>query len=262
MPPLAEILGQLHGGYSISFMGPRLSGPREETYNIYLPDVSGVQAFHSIQLGYQVWPDLQIGFGESIVQNLIEGVRGETGIVHHRSVDALDPYLYLSMPRLFRIPGWSVLTTATLSLPVTDASSEAARITSITFAQSWGVLTGSRWRLGFDVFLNPQFYSDPLPEGFQDRQTFYASAGPMAGLELLPAVLLRLDAHFTVEHRAPDPRGFWTLGPGLPDTTRMTLAWSPQSERVFSSVSLYFQSLIREPSSRTSIVGAGMSLGF
>ncbi|NDG84397.1 MAG: hypothetical protein EBX52_05075 [Proteobacteria bacterium] len=262
MPPIGDILGQLHGGYSVSLMGPRLSGPREETYNIYLPDVSGVQAFHSIQLGYQIRPDLQIGFGESIVQNLIDGVRGESGIVHHRSFDALDPYLYLTLPRLFRIPGWSVYTTATLSLPITDASYDAARITSITLAQSWGLLTGSRWRFGFDVFLNPQFYSDPLPEGFQDRQTFYASFGPMAGYEILPDLLLKVDSRFTVEHRSPDSRGFWDLGSGLPDTARMSLAWAPQSERVYSSVSLYYQTLVWEPSNRTSILGAGMSLGF
>jgi hypothetical protein len=262
LPPLGEILGNIHGVYGVTFMGPRMNGSNRETYNIYLPDVSSVQAFHSLQVGYEISDQLQVGVGESIAQNLTEGVPGTTGIIHHRSFDWYDPYVYLTLPKWIQVPGWSVFTTGSLSLPLTDASDSALKITSITFSQSWTLKTRSSWRFGMNFFLNPQFYSDPLPDGFQNRQTLYVSLGPTLGYALTPVCLVGINSHFTVEHRSPDPNGFFHLESSIPDTAQALVTLAPKWGPLFLSLTAYYQSLIWNPSPDTSIVGASFSSGF
>jgi hypothetical protein len=262
IPPLGQILGSIHGSYGVTFMGPRINGSSRDTYNIYLPDVSSIQAFHSIQVGYEISENLQVGVGESIAQNLIEGVQGTSGIVHHRSFDWYDPYLYMNLPNLVQVPGWSIFTTASLSLPITETSDSALRITSITFSQSWNLKTRSPWRLGMNLFLNPQFYSDPLPDGFQNRQTFYASLGPNFGYALTSFCLIGVSTHLNFEHRSPDPKGLLNLDSGLPDSAQALLTFAPKFGALSLSLTGYFQSLIWSPSPETSIVGASFSAGF
>jgi hypothetical protein len=243
-------------------MGPRLDGSLHETYNVYLQDVSSIQVFHSIQLGYQVNRNLQLGVGESFVQNLVEGIRGTSGVIHHRSFDAFDPYLYVNLPALIEVPGWTVSTTASLSLPMTDASYDAERIASISLAQNWNLVTGSDLRFGVNVYLYPQFYSDPMPTGFQDRQTLYASFGPTLGMAISPSWLVSLATRFTIEHRSPDPEGFLHLGPGIPDTAQLLLSFTPDLGAVSLGMALYFQTLIWKPDASTSLMGANASIGF
>ena len=262
IPPIGEILGKIHGFYGVTVMGPRLNGMPHETYNLYLPDVSSIQAFHSLQVGYQIHDHLQIGVGESIAQNLYDGVSGTTGILHHRSFDWYDPYVYLNLPDWIQIPGWTIFTTASLSLPITDASDAAYKITSITLGQSWSLKMNSPWRFGINLFLNPQFYSDPIPDGFQNRQTFYGSLGPNFGYSITPAWLIGVTSHFTFEHRSPDPKGFLNLDSGLPDTAQALVTFAPKFGPLFLSLTGYFQSLILNPSFDTSIIGANFSTGF
>ena len=85
-----DFLHNLHGSYAVSFMGPRLTGDSNSTYNIYVRDVAPIQLFHTFQLGYQVNSDVQIGFEEDILHNLVDGVKGNTGIVRNHSFESYD----------------------------------------------------------------------------------------------------------------------------------------------------------------------------
>lgn len=262
IPDAGEILKSLHGSYAVSYMGPRINGTPAETYNVFLSDISSVQLFHSVQLGYQVNEDLQLGFGGDASQDLASGVTGLKGSVSERSVTWYDPYLFFQFPRLFRVRGWSIFNAASFSLPVGQASIDAGKITSLTFRQGWSKTAIAPWIFSFQIFLNPQLYSDPLPGGFRDRQTFYAAFGPGIGYELTPAFSLGVQSNLTVEHRAPTPGGWSELGESIPDTLKTSLTWAPNLNPVYASIGAYVQSVLWSPSFDTSIVGASLSLGF
>ena len=254
-------LRDLHGSYSASFMGPRINGTPEETYNAYLPDISSIQLFHSARVGWQVNRGLQLGVGEDLVQNLRDGVIGDTGIIHHRSEDLYDPYLYAEFPDTFAIPGWWITTAATLSLPLTRISRDSSRITSLGLKQTWSRAVGARWHYGFHWFLNPQFYSEPIPEGGPSRQILYCAFGPDFDYRLSPTLRAGLSGHFDVEHRNSDPTGR-ALASALPDFLQISITWAPEWHGPGMNFGTYFQSLVWEPSWDTSIVGANLSVYF
>jgi hypothetical protein len=262
MPRAGELLRNLHGSYSVSYMGPRINGPPDETYNVYLNDISSPQLFHSMRLGYQIDRELQIGFGGDASQNLIDHVSGWSGNDYPRSVTWYDPYLYLQFPGLFSVPGWSVFNSASMSLPVGQASMDVGKITSLTFQQSWSKNAITPWRFSFQIFLNPQLYTDPMPSGFSDRQTFYAAMGPGLGLELTPELVLGMQTNLTVEHRSPSQKGWTSLQESIPDTLKTSFTWYPRLTPMYASIGAYLQSVLWAPSYDTSIVGAHFSLGF
>lgn len=263
IPDLKDILKNIHGGYSLSLMGPRLEGASNETYNIYLPDVSSIQLYHSFRLGYQVSDALQIGVNENIVHNLADGIRSPSGSVYNHSFEWYDPNIYFNLPKLIQIPGWFVFTSASFSLPIGEASQNEAKITSIIVQQSWTKSSlETPWSYGLNLYFNPQFYNDPLPSGFVDRQTLSLSFGPKLGYRVSPTFALSSSVNFDVEHRAPDKKGALHLGEGLPDYFKIGATVFPQIYPLLLSFGGYFQSLIWNPAADTSIVGANFSIGF
>jgi hypothetical protein len=265
-----DFVKNLHGSYSVSLMGPRLVGASNETYNIYLPDVAPIQLYHTITMSYQVNPDLRIGISESAPQNIADGVVGNqldinTGqrLVRDHSFELYDPAIYFNMPNLIKIPGWSVFTSASFSLSLSTASQQIGKITSLTFQQSWAVNNfPSDWSYGFNLYANPQFYTDPIPAGYSDRQTMFISFGHFLSYRVSPTFSLSTSTNFNVEHRSPDNNGFFHLAEGLEDQFRISAAIRPNIFPMFMSIVGYYQFLFWNPSSETSIVGASFSIGF
>ena len=258
----SDFLKNLHGSYSVSLMGPRLIGNSNETYNIYLPDVAPMQLYHSAQLGYQVSNDLQIGVSISAPQNIVDNVRGRIG-TYGTSFELYDPNIYFNMPNLVQVPGWWVSTTGSFSLSLSQASQDIGRITSIIIQQSWSVKTWpSPWGYGFNLYFNPQFYTEPMPKGFYDRQTLSASWGPFASYRVSPEFVLAATTTLDVEHRSPDSQGFLHLGDNLEDRAKLSAAIQPNIFPMFLTIRGYFQFLLWKPASDTSIIGADFAIGF
>jgi hypothetical protein len=262
MPGIGEILGGFHGLYAASFMGPRISGGPRETYNVFLGDSASMQVFHSFQLGYEVNERLRMGFGADLAQTLYDGVQGDSGAVRRRSSDWFDPYVFFQFPDLIRVPGWSVFTAASLSLPMTRNSVDSLRITSLTLQQSWNLNSGGPWRFGVNFFLNPVLLGYPAPERFPRRRTFYASVGPNFGFALSNEWTIGIGTNFNFDHTSPDPEGSFHFDPAISDFAQLTLAYSKTIGSVTAGISTYYQSLIGNPSPSTSIVGAGFSIAF
>ena len=263
IPDLKDIFKNIHGSYSVSYMGPRFDGASNETYNIYLPDVSSVQLYHTAQIGYQINADLQIGVNEAIVQNLADDIHGLNGNTYNRSFEWYDPNIFFNLPRLVQIPGWFVFTSASFSLPFTTASQDQKKITEFIIQQSWSVKTyPSAWGYGFHLYFNPQFYADPKPDGFNDRQTLSFSFGHNLTYRVSPNFSLATSTNFYVEHRSPDSKGFLHLGEGLPDYFQFSATVSPNVFPLFLSVGGYIQSLFFAPSWSTTIIGGSFRIGF
>jgi hypothetical protein len=265
-----DFFKNLHGSYSVSLMGPRLVGNSNETYNIYLPDVAPMQLYHSVQMSYQVSPNLQIGISESAPQNIADGVIGRQldinngrPLVRNSSFELYDPNIFFNLPNLIKIDGWYVFTSAGFSLSLSGASQQIGKITSLTFQQSWSVNTfPSQWGYGFNLYLNPQFYTDPMPSGYLDRQTLSANFGPFISYRVSPEFSMQAAANFDVEHRSPDQKGFFHLGDNLEDQLRVSASIRPNVFPMFLSITGYMQCLIWKPDAETSITGASFSIGF
>lgn len=254
----------LHGSYFVSLMGPRLLGNSNETYNIFLADVAPVQLFHSFTLSYKVNADLQIGINQTGVQNLYNNVVGLTGLRYDQTTTWFDPSINFGMPNLFKTENWSIFTSFSFSLAITSASQEIGRITTLEWNQSFSAIheKPSPWSYGFNYSLRPQFYTEPKPSNYPDRQVLTASVGHQLGYRVSPVFALNTTSTFDVEHRAPDPQGASHFGSNLEDRARISCSITPQLERGMISLGGYFQFLVFKPQPETSIIGADFSIGF
>ena len=267
-PPIGEtdwkeFFRNVHGSYGVSFMGPRIAGSGNETYNIYIPDVAPVQLSHTWQLGAQVNPNLQLGFSLNSIQNISDNVVGKTGIVRGRTFETYDPEIYANLPNLIHVSGWNVFTSAKMSIPVTQASKDNGKITQITLDQNWSIASESDWTFGFSAELQPIFYTDPMPPNFTYRKTLYASIGHLISYRISPILNIQSTSTLDIDHRAPDPQGAFHFTSNLDDTSRLSLYLSPTiSNSIFISVGGFFQFLLWNPTMETSIIGLDFTLSF
>ena len=161
------------------------------------------------------------------------------------------------------MPGWNIFTSASFSLPISTGSVNVKRITQIIVQQAWTRQAfGSKWSYGFNLYLNPQFYTDPMPDGFTTRETFAFSCGPDLNYQI--SNLFAVSAHMTfdLQHNSPDPQGFFHFTDGLPDYFKLQASIFPNIYPMWMTISGYFQALTYNPSWDTSILGASFSVGF
>ena len=262
----SDFFQNLHGSYEVSFMGPRIAGSGNETYNIFIPDVAPLQLSHYWQLGEQVNPNLQLGLKISGIQNISDGVVGTTGIIRGRSFELYDLDIYANLPNLVQPPGWFVFTTVSMSLSTSNSSQLKGRITELTFDQTWTVANyPSDWTFGIPLEIQPAFFTNPFPANLAFRKTFYASFGHLISYRVSPIVNIQSTSQFDFAHRAlPDGSGgTFDFNSNLPDTSRLSLYINPViGKSVYLSLSGFFQFLVWAPSFETSILGADLTISF
>ena len=256
-----DLLKNIHAAYSVSYMGPYLSGGGPGTYNIYLTDVASTQFYHSLRVGYQFNEALQVGIAEDSVHNL-ETITNSAGRTYAASFEQYDPYVYFNLPKLFELNSWAVFTSASFSLPLSNASKTANKLTNLVFSQVWTyTAVPSPWKVGFRYYLNPSLYNGTLIAGSSDRQTFYASFGHFLNYEIFKNLSLTSSTHFDTEHRSPSPGGFFELRRSLPDFFQVGALYSASLNPALFSLGLYVQSLFWAPTLDTSIIGGSLSVG-
>jgi len=267
-PPIGEtdwkeFFRNVHGSYGLSFMGPRIAGSGNETYNIFIPDVAPVQLSHTWQLGAQVNPNLQLGFSLNSIQNISDNIVGRTGVIRGRSFETYDPEIYANLPNLFHVSGWSIFSSIKMSVPLTQTSKDNGKITQITLDQNWGTTNTGDWTFGVSTELQPIFYTDPMPPTLAYRKTLYASIGHLISYRISPALNIQSTSTLDLDHRSPDSQGAFHFTSNLDDTSRLSLYLSPKiSNSIFISIGGYFQFLIWAPTMETSILGMDFSISF
>lgn len=256
-----KILRNFHASYSVSYMGPYLSGGGPGTYNIYVTDIASTQLYHSFRAGYQVGDLLQVGLAEDVVNN-VETITNPSGRTYLSSFEQYDPYVFFNLPGVFDSSAWSVFTSLSFSLPLSDASKVSHKLTSLVFSQVWTwKRISQQWRAGFRYYLNPLWYDGGLPSGVTDRETFYGSFGHFLNYRLSPAFWITSATHFDVEHRSPTPDGFLNLSRALPDYFQFGAMYEPEIRPFLLSAGIFVQGLIWKPALDTSIIGANFSFG-
>lgn len=261
-----RLFENLHASYGVTLMGPRFLGASNETYNLYVPDVAPIQLYHSASVSFQVTPDFRVGFGLDIVQDIADDVVGETGIRRGQKLTIYDPTVNFSFPNPFQIPGWWVSNSASFSLSVTDYSMNLGRVTQLNYWSNWRINTyPSPWGYGFDINLNPQFYTQPFPDpstGIFFRKTFYASIGSTLSYQVSPVVSLVHTTTFDFAHYEGRDTGFFNFNSDLADRTRFSIIVSPNVYPMYLSISGYIQALIFDLRPETTITGLGLNISF
>lgn len=259
-----RMFDNMHGSYSVTLMGPRFIGNSNETYNIYVPDVAPIQLYHSTSVYFQVSPDMTVGFGVDAVQNIANNVTGQTGIVRGQNFTLYDPTINFTFPNLFKVNGWNVFTSGSFSLSLTDYGISLGRVSSVILNQSWRVNNyPSDWNYGFDLSVNPVFYTEPFPQGFTYRKTFYTSIGHYISYQVSPSVRVYNSSTFDMEHRYPNGTGgFFDFYGGLDDRIRFGMSVTPNIYPTFMTIGGYIQALFWNPQYETTILGFDFSIGF
>lgn len=258
-----QMFENMHGGYAVTLMGPRFLGASNETYNLYVPDVAPIQLSHSANIFFQVNPNLTVGIQQDAVQDIANDVRGETGFVRGRNFVFYDPVITFGLPNLIKVPGWWVNHSANISIPITQYSIDIGRVTAINLNSNWRVNTyPSPWNYGFDINLNPEFFTQPFPSQLQYRKTFYASISSALSYQVSPQVTLSNTTTFDMSHRERADEGAFNFSSGLADRTRFNLIVTPNVYPIFMSFTGYIQALVFDLRPETTITGLAFSIGW
>lgn len=259
-----QLFENMHGGYAVTLMGPRFLGASNETYNLYVPDVAPIQLSHSANIYFQVSPDLTVGLQQDAVQDIANDVRGENGFVRGRNFVFYDPVVTFGLPNLVKVPGWWVNHSANISIPITEYSINIGRVTAININSNWRVNTyPSPWNYGFDINLNPEFFTQPFPYTYaSSRKTFYASVGSYLAYQVSPQVTLSNTTTFDFNHRELADEGVFNFSSGLADRTRFNLVVSPNVYPMYLSFTGYIQALVFDLRPETTITGLALSIGW
>lgn len=253
----------MHGSYGVTLMGPRFVGASNETYNLYIPDVAPIQLYHSGSIYFQVNPTFTAGFGVDAVQNIADGVVGQDGIMRGQSFQFYDPTINFSFPNPYKIPGWFITNNGSFSLAVTQPSIDIGRVTQLNYWSNWRVENyPSPWSFGFDFNINPQFYTQPMPEGFSFRKTFYMSVGTYLSYQVSPVVTLSNTTTFDFAHYEGRDEGFFSFSSDLADRSRFNIIVSPSVYPLYLSFTGYIQVLIWDLRPETTITGLGLNISF
>jgi hypothetical protein len=233
MPPIGEILREVRASYLMS-----------------IPGLGNPLTFHSFRLGYQINARLRMGFGGDLSQSADSGAR-----------TWYDPYLYVELPGTGSAP--IPYTTLSVSVPVTPASREARRITSVAVSQFWSFSeAASAWQFGGHYTLNPVFEYDPPSDGAQDRQQFFFSVGHSIVYRVSDHWSLSSRSSFQLEHRRSLTPESPFLQVPFPETHQLGLTWSPIVSTLRVSVGASLQTDLFHPQARTSRIGGQLALGF
>ena len=257
-----DFMRNFHANYNVSLMGPRMSGSSDETYNIYFEDVAPIQLFHGWAISYQATPDFKVGASISAPQNLTK-VIGNTGVLYNPSFTFFDPKINFDFPNLFQNSVFSIYSSAAFSLPVTQASQDVGRITTLTFTQSWTVKNyPSDWSYGFNLFFEPLFYTEPIPAEYAGRQTMIFAFGHFLSYRVSKEFSVGTSTNINYDHVATPTGDSLTIGTNLPDTMRVSCSILPNVYPAFLSIGGYLQAILWNPSPDTTIIGADFSIGF
>ncbi len=168
--------------------------------------------------------------------------------------------LYANLPNLLKVKGWNVFSSLTMSISSSSGSRDIGKITGLELSQSWSVNNSpSDWTFGFSLYANPQFYTDPIPSGYNFRQLLNANIGHLVSYRVSEIFKIQSTSTFDFEYRS----GNLGIGSGLEDRSRLSFTIFPKlNSSAFLSLGGYFQFLVWKPSTETSIIGADLSIGF
>ncbi len=270
-----KFLKNVNLGYYQQFLGPTLSGPSGETYNVYQEGMdtprSGrapLQSFHTLSLRYKISEMWGVGGSVAAVNGYTDQVRNRGGVVNNGDTTFFNTRLSLFMPNVSGSFG-TFFTTLSYELPTSEIAKENRQRNGWVIGETLALkLPSYKWTAGISGQVYRIYYENSqraaiLPNGFRatptQLQTMIVSVSPYLNY--------RFNDHYQLGSTIVmdwDQRGFQEgsseFNNNLPHRGRLTGTYFP-SMKYLSSVGVFTQALVKfRPD--TTAVGAELALNF
>lgn len=270
-------------GYYQQFLGPTLSGPANETYNVFQEGIdlertgrAPLQSFHAANLRHNINNDWAIGASIAAVNGYTDEVENRQGIVNTPATQFFNARAYVSLPS-FTTRFGTLFSSISYEAPTSSISKEDEMRYGIVISESFAFkLPSTKWNAGFmaqayriyyknnqkkqTTFADgtaclPQFCPPPT-----QLQTLIISGGPYLNYRMsdkwMFASLITLDW----DQRGVQS-GYGDFNNNLPHRGRLTATYFPSFWTNLTSVGVFSQALLKfRP--ETTALGAEMALRF
>ena len=270
-----KILRNTNLSYYQQFLGPTLSGPATETYNVYQEGMdterSGrapLQSFHTLSLRYKLSDLWAVGGSIAAVNGYTDEVQNRRGVVNNGDTTFFNTRLSLFLPNVSGSFG-TFYTTFSAELPTSEIAKENRQRFGWVIGETLAFkLPSYKWTAGISGQIYRLHYENSqriavLPNGErsmpQQLQTMILSVSPYVNYRFNDKY--QLGSTLVMDW---DQRGFQEnsreFNNNLPHRARVTATYFP-SIRYLSSVGVFTQALVKfRP--ETTALGGELALNF
>lgn len=270
-----RFLKNLNLGYYQQFLGPTLSGPSGETYNVYQEGMdtprSGrapLQSFHTLSLRYKISDNWAVGGSVAAVNGYTDQVENRGGVTNNGDTTFFNSRLSLFLPNVSGSFG-TFFTTLSYELPTSEIARDNRQRFGWVIGETLALkLPSYKWTAGISGQIYRIYYENSqraavLPNGFRamptQLQTMIVSVSPYVNYRFNDKY--QLGSTLVMDW---DQRGFQEssreFNNNLPHRARVTGTYFP-SMKYLSSVGVFTQALVKfRPD--TTAVGAELAVNF
>lgn len=268
---LRKTLENFSLSYYHQFLGPTLSGPGGQTYNVFQEAINRpgtgqapLQSFQSFNLRYQINDDWAVGSTLAFSNGYTEEVRFSDGRTNEAKTEFFNARAYLSLPAL-RTPIGTFFTTVAYEHPTSSISKEDEMTWGYFISETFALnMPSLKWAAG----INGSFYRIHYKDDVRRRPGYAPVQLQTAIVNVGPYLNYRMNDNWQLSSTVIfdwDQKGVQTnsreFGGNLSDRARLTATYFPTSVPYLSSVGVFTQALLNY-STDTQIVGAEFALRF
>lgn len=270
-----RILRDFNLGYYQQFLGPTLSGPSNETYNVYQEGMdtprSGrapLQSFHTLSLRYRMTDLWAVGASIAATNGYSKEVQNRQGVVNNGDTTFYNSRVSLFVPNLTSSFG-TFYTTLSAELPTSEIAKENEQRGGWVVSETLSFkLPSYKWSAGISGQVYRTYYQNSqrtatLPNGErsmpQQLQTMIVTVSPYVNYRFNDKYQLGSTVVMDWDQRGYQENS-GEFNNNLPRRARVTGTYFP-SMKYLSSVGLFTQALVKfRPG--TTAVGGEFALNF
>lgn len=269
---IAKMLENFSLSYYHQFLGPTISGPSGQTYNVYQEGINQqgtgqapIQSFQSMNLRYQFNPDWAIGATLALSNAYTDDVVTTSGSTNRAQTEFFNARAYVSLPSL-RTPIGTFFTTVAFEAPTSNISKEDDMTYGYFISESFALnLPNSSWMAGINGSYYRLHYKNDVKiipgQTPIQLQTAIINVGPYLNYRINDSFQVGSTVVFDW-----DQKGVQTssreFGSNLSDRARITGTYFPNGKIPYvTNIGVFAQSLLKY-SSETTALGAEFALRF
>lgn len=270
----SHILSNTFLTYYQQFLGPTLSGPGAETYNIFQEamDEPGtgrapVQSFHSVNLRYRINGDWAVGASLAATNGYSREVSNQAswGSFENRpATEFFNARLYANLPGL-RTRFGTLWSTISYEAPTSVTARNNNMIGGLVISESFSFnLPNANWNVGILGQYYRAFYNENVvvTPGFMpySQQTAIISGGPYVNYRINDRWMLGSIITFDWDQRGKQTDTL-KFNNNLDHRGRLSINYFPQSLKYLTNVGVFAQALLKfRP--ETTAIGADFAIRF
>jgi hypothetical protein len=268
---LSKFLEKTSVSYYQQFLGPTLSGPGGQTYNVFqetanVPN-SGqapIQSFHAMSVRYAINNDWAIGSSVAMANGYTQDVVNRAGSVNKAQPQWFNARMFVNLPSWKTSPA-TFFTTIAYEHPTSSISKNDGMTWGYVISENVSFnLPSLKWTAGLTGQIYRINYNHNVKRapGMQPTQlqTMIVSGGPYVNYRFNDNWMLGSTVIVDWDQKGLQT-GSREWGNNLPHRGRLTATYFPSNIKYLQSVGLFSQALLKfRPN--TTVVGAEFALRF